>query len=656
MAITKTNKKNRGVNSFISDIVAANAAISSSSVFSDMVWDRTEYVSRAASKTAKIHWTYLFDRHGSTHDSLVISLKEFAYALLFDPIDEDHAKNTKSIINILSSLSNFLSFLSDKHLYDIAEVDDSIIREYVKWLLFEREQRPKNIDTHDAALTWAGRRIGDLQLYYRYGKRVSCPLPINPLHGDSIFQFVGKRRPKYIENTTPVIPKSVWDVYLGAALNYVEIYSTDILCAQKFCENVRSEILPIYINDPNFSSQNFVNEKLNPLLSKLQQEFAINPQTRKPWRRTWSRFHELRVELNALFDACIVVIGCLSGMRESELSHLEVGGYWAITATELPTKRYRVSSLLTKGTRRVKEEWEVNEPVYKACKIVETLTSYARFHFGYPELFLQAWNLTPSRNFSSTANQNSSGKVFAKEAILPVGAQAFTRYLRRFGTHLDRAFNSQYRLPLVDDKPWVFVTRMLRRSLAGRIAQEPFGMIAGMLHYKHIKITTFAGYAGSDSGWLNDLNHADVAANDDFLADIWSDLREGALAGAKGEELVREFLGVAGDLKKDAHKYFIESTRANLHVGLFNYCLFQKDRALCLKGRDSERDTPIVNACHPDRCANSCITKKHLPQWQIQIDDAQSMLSHRKVTELQRIALSGDLEKAIRVVNRLRGN
>lgn len=619
-----------------------------------MIWDRTEYAVRTAAKGAKVYWGSLFRRYGETHYSLLVSLMEFAYALLFDPIEDDLQKDTKTVQNCISNLKDFLEFLKTEHYYSVQDFDQAQIRDYLGWLLKERQLRQSRVNSQDADLAWVAARISAIQMYFRYGKRVSHPLSVNPLHGESVFVYLGKRPKDRRENTTPVIPKVVWDAYLGAALDYVEIYAPDILHGQKFIETIRSDVSPKFNDRPGFNVANFTKRHVDASLAKMRHNFVNNPATQKPWRTNWSKFSILQSEIRALYDACLVIIGCLSGMRESELSLLEVGAYWTYTALEGPAKRYRVASRLTKGTQDSKKEWEVNEPVFKACKIVEALTSYARLHVNHNELFLQSWDITPGYTFRSEIRITRTGSLYGKRSIMPVGPQAFTRYLRRFADHLENAFDGQYHLPPVNASPWIFIMRMLRRSLAGRIAREPFGMIAGMLHYKHVKITTFAGYAGSDNEWLEELREQEVAANDEFLADIWDDLQEGALAGAKGEEIMQEFLGMAGDLKQNAHQYFLESTRANLHIGFFNYCIFQKDRALCLKETESEGDFPIVNACHPDRCANSCVTRTHLPQWQTQKDDAQAMLAHKKVSEPQRIALSRDLEKIVRIVDRLR--
>ncbi|MCI0557098.1 MAG: hypothetical protein MN733_01275, partial [Nitrososphaera sp.] len=40
----------------------------------------------------------------------------------------------------------------------------------------------------------------------------------------------------------------------------------------------------------------------------------------------------------------------------------------------------------------------------------------------------------------------------------------------------------------------------------------------------------------------------------------------------------------------------------------FNYCVFQKDQALCTKG-----DRPMLNRCNPHECTNSYILPEHVP-------------------------------------------
>jgi len=637
-----------------SRLIGANASISSVSIFADLVWDRTEYVDRTKSKGAVIRWGYLFERFGKTHSHIVVSVKEFAYAMLFDPIEESLGMDTKTVLNYVSLLGDFLEFLRESHLYNLLDLEHSHIRDYTTWLLVLREKRHKNIDSQQADLAWTDQRIRALRWYYRYANRVSQPLLLNPLQGQTVYKHFGKPSPIRGDNRTPVIPKNVWDRYLCAALDYIEHYATDILKAQAVLESIRTEVLPLYINRPTFDACNFTRAHTDPALLRIRHEFATNPVSGKEWRRCWGGVQETLEELRALYHSCVIVVGSLSGMRETELALIETDGFWEYTGSEGGAKRYKITSRLTKGQQDEKREWEVNEPVFKACTIIRKLTSFARANSPSKELFIQGWDRGPTSYFREDAKLSKRiGKNHGHAAVIPVGPGAFTRYLRRFAQHIEDAVEGQYKLPLVDGKPWIFVMRMLRRSLAGRIAREPFGMIAGMLHYKHVRITTFAGYAGSDPEWIKELEDEEIAANEEFLNDICDGLAEGTLAGGKGEALLRKFSGMAGDLKKNAHQYFLESTKSNLHIGLFNYCMFDPERALCLTDKNDVNRQPILSACHPDRCANSCITARHRPQWQVQVADAHAMLAHPKISEPQRITLTKDLGMLNRVLEKL---
>lgn len=643
---------------FESTIVRSNARISNVSVFSDMIWDRREYAdSRTSWKGSVIHWSSFFDRFGTTHGHVVTSLKEFAYALLFDPIEDDVQKETKTVLNIVHSLTNFLEYLQEIGVTNMAdltceETDDK----YISWLLRRRSvSKNKKDDEEVLALMWARLRVMAVQQYYLYSKRVSQPLLVYPLQGLGLFTHLGTiRYPRRGENRTPIIPKVVWNQLLGAALDYVEIYSSDILHAQKLMEEIRFKDFSLRNDHLKRNGDRYRRQIFDPVARNISSEFALNPRSGLPWRTGWADAVELKKETRALYDACVVVIGALSAMRVSELSLIQVDGFWHQTS-DGNVQRYQVRSWVVKGPNKSEGIWEINEPAYKACMVMKALTAYARKVVPQKELFIQAWDTSYTLPFREDVSFTRNGRHVGITSILPVGPNSFTRYLRRFAKHINEELDKEYELPLVEGKQWTLVMPMLRRSLAGRIAREPFGIIAGMLHYKHVKVTTFCGYAGSDPDWLDELHDEEIAASEEFAKEIGEDIESGMLAGAKGEELVRDFRGMAGELKKNALKYFLESTRGNIHVGLFNYCVFQKDRALCLQNAAPKIDsTPILNACHPERCANSCVTTKHLPQWEVQINDAQSMLSHPQVTELQRIALSKDLEKAVRILTLLK--
>ncbi|MBV1952068.1 MAG: hypothetical protein KUG64_07740, partial [Cycloclasticus sp.] len=79
------------------------------------------------------------------------------------------------------------------------------------------------------------------------------------------------------------------------------------------------------------------------------------------------------------------------------------------------------------------------------------------------------------------------------------------------------------------------------------------------------------------------------------------------------------------------------------------------DVALCLKDTKA-KDMPIMNACHPDVCKNSCISKTHLPAWESQKNDVNSMLKQKGISENQEGVLKAQLVSLESVINPLTRN
>lgn len=89
-----------------------------------------------------------------------------------------------------------------------------------------------------------------------------------------------------------------------------------------------------------------------------------------------------------------------------------------------------------------------------------------------------------------------------------------------------------------------------------------------------------------------------------------------------------------------------------LHVGLLADCFFDPDTALCLDQDkdDLGRTMPALSQCHPDRCPNACINRRHLPPWQASIAEAGRLLEDHRLSPLQRNALTQDIERMRRLI------
>ena len=53
----------------------------------------------------------------------------------------------------------------------------------------------------------------------------------------------------------------------------------------------------------------------------------------------------------------------------------------------------------------------------------------------------------------------------------------------------------------------------------------------------------------------------------------------------------------------------------------------------------------MIALCEPTRCPNACITARHRPAWARAADDAKALLKEKRLSELQRAALTQDIRR-----------
>ena len=167
---------------------------------------------------------------------------------------------------------------------------------------------------------------------------------------------------------------------------------------------------------------------------------------------------------------------------------IRVGAYQPDRDESGDVIRHKVKSIEYKGEgpTGVERTWIVIEPVAKAISILEKLTVTVRRRLNTDLLFIL---------LQKQVSENPS----LKDGILI--------YLEKFVIYVDTVL--QPRLSELDIPPIALgdemkrvTTRMFRRSVAWHIANQPFGVVAGMIQYGHMCETMFEGYAGSsESGF-----------------------------------------------------------------------------------------------------------------------------------------------------------
>ncbi|MGH9279416.1 MAG: hypothetical protein ACRD12_15090 [Acidimicrobiales bacterium] len=218
--------------------------------------------------------------------------------------------------------------------------------------------------------------------------------------------------------------------------------------------------------------------------------------------------------------------------------------------------------------------------------------------------------------------------------------------------------------PGPDGLPWRLTARQFRRTVAWHIANQPFGVVAGAIQYKHLSVAAFEGYAGNPTGGFRDEVQAEIAFA--RLADIvarYEEHRAGARSIGSGAARVdAEFARIAEELG-DLPGAVVDPVRlramlrhlaTTLHPGILNDCFFDPAVALCLaEVEPGLRREPALTHCVPGRCPNARITERHRPAWEQGVTTTRVLLTDKRLSPHQRETLNRHVAEMTSVVSRL---
>lgn len=622
-----------------SSTVSANAPVSKDSVFSDRRWNMRSHTVRNKGS----EWD--FQSVPGFPKGFALTLAEFAYHRMYDPtITHDREAAWPTVYNELVSLRQFANFSAQESYPDFSELDFDVIKRFISNFTYKPgSSSPTKIDRAKAI-------INHLQRLWEYRSKLSTPLKdtlFKHAVGDMFGESSGNQEDETSgneegENRTPPIPEYIFGPMTGAALDYVLEYSEMILRAYKKAEQAVSDA-PGY---KALSSGGASKRKAKVIKGVLKN-------IPSPWRKSnWTTPRELYREIHQLRRACVITMLAFSGVRNAELLSTEAGCCVAETLDD-GRVRYYINTLLRKfkgnGSR---DSWVVIEEVSKAVAILEELTKPQRSATG------KNWLLISSGDNASysigRASEFRQASVYS-DASLIEQINTFVHYCNH---DLARPTIPQWTDDNGQSRPWKFTCRQFRRTLARYIARQPFGIIAGMLQYKHVNAACFVGYAGSEPEWNKMLAQEEVLASIDILEEVAIDLSNGAIAGEFGLEVKKayekEFKGRVEDYPPSQIAKWLANREKTLFVGKFNFCFFDSNKALCVK-RSDKADRPILNSCDPANCKNSCVSKRHLPLWKAQLNQASELMRHPKSSPLQREIISREIASLKKVVEETRG-
>jgi hypothetical protein len=627
--------------------------------FGDMVWDLTPAIHQQ-------HGRKLILDFATVPDRFRLATKELFYALLAgEPPPGQSQPRVETIRSHFSRVLVFLVWADRRGVTSLAALAAEDLAAYQAHLLERR----------DGTAGWRHARRHGVRLFWAYRARlVTDHLTVDP---DQLEAWADPDH-KTGENRTQRIPEGVLGPLLGWALRWVDDFADDVVRAhdewlalkvnsqanrvrrgvgvsargdvrrrlEEVLARYRAERRPLphyriedgplrprgtWVNLAHLAREldcgpaTLREPPLRTLVAEAADDVGIADDTwlraeirgqldGRPWRSAVS-YEELPMLARQLQTAAYLVIAYLSGMRDSEVKHLRRGCLASRRDNTGRAYRWTVTSQAFKGEgtpEGVEATWVVGEPVERAVGVLERLQP--------PDQDLLFAHLPCSPRFHrERANQVKTTVQTCRDLA------AFVEWVNACcHTH-----GLPDRIPLVAGQRWHLTTSQFRRTLAWFIARRPGGVIAGAIAYRHQRVQMFEGYAGtSRSGFRAEVEAEQALERGERLLGMVEGHEHQRLRGpgareakARLEEFGRQTgAGFAGMVVADERRLQLIMRRhdPNVFPGRFVTCVFNPDKALCLRSNGDGRG-PSLPDCKPLACRNVALTPANRAAWREQL-------------------------------------
>lgn len=473
------------------------------------------------------------------------------------------------------------------------------------------------------------------------------------------------------ENRTPRIPAAILDPLLDAALSFIHVFADDILLARtRYLEQMSTTAGPLIgpedkaaaaqrvlqvlaeyetkgrrlpgnrahgrrragsVNMAHLArearcSQDVVQRVCKAEVDKFAAQLGVDNDSYITWPAKgiigdspWTTGipqADVGVLTKHLQTACYIVIAFFSGMRDSEIKHLERNCGRREWDSQHEISIFRVRGMSFKGEgwnspgRRV--AWVVGEPVEQALRVLESLQPASQQYLFAPVREGTVHFKRHAREIIRTDETNR------QMALLMAWTNRFADETGLLG-----------RIP--DEGREAVTTSRFRRTLAWFLARRPGGILAGAMHYKHQSIQIFEGYAGdSASGFVEEFESERALERGELLAFSPDKYGDGQLYGpaaaeglARIESFRRQVNGFGGVVTDSPRQLLLamKDAEPNVYVGPCVTCIYDPARQLC--GVDETEATvgPVLNECKPLQCRNAAFTSEQLDVMSRELDD-----------------------------------
>ncbi|WP_295401360.1 hypothetical protein [uncultured Thiocystis sp.] len=574
------------------------------------MWDFGQEV-HAPNAKAKINWKSIASAEReqpstSTNTGIRLALKEYAYARIFKHklIAGLRAAKVQSVADDIRCLGTFVQWLSREGKFGFDQATQCDLDRYVEWL--RRSEKRRGGGTRSEA--YVVRALLPLPLLWTCRDFVDQGLTFSPWNGRTVTRVLDYQNTG--ENRTEIIPDEVMRPLYQFAVQLTQPDVVDPL-VKVLCRAPRA----LHRKNATSRERQHRRKAFSALRAEVERHRLFRGGGDGEAPAHYEHWQDLEGDVVLLYTAIFVIIAGLSGMRDSEVRSLRLNALTVERDAAGQPKTYKLIGRTFKSAEGdVDDEvggqertWVVIKEVHDAVEVLMKL-AYADPAFDQVRLF---------------------ARFGANNTV--------TNNLRRLLARVRNDDGAPVLGP--DGRPWELTSSQFRRSLARWIVWQPFGIVAGKNLFGHARIATTQGYAASEPSWNKLVAKEEAALIDEVMTDLAHDVADGAVAGMRAKELL-ELLGTAGDRRPDDVLFYLRHHKKELHIGPYSDCFFDPSRAACKRfALPEKQNKPVTSFCSPDRCANACIARRHLPAWQAQADDLRAMLRTKGLNDAQKLAL-----------------
>lgn len=351
----------------------------------------------------------------------------------------------------------------------------------------------------------------------------------------------------------------------------------------------------------------------------------------QPWIDAIATDHRIDQGLATLArllqTACYVLVAYLSGMRDSEIKHLRRDCVRVERDADGRPYRWRVQSLAFKGERDpsgVPATWVIGQTAARAISVLERLQP------PETDLLFKCLPQGPGTGPASGATNAAMASATTNDQL-----NAMADWINDYCAAHGRTDG----IPAVSGRRWRIKTSQFRRTLAWFIARRPGGTIAGAIHYRHLSIQMFEGYAGtSDSGFRAEVESEQALARGEHLLGMIDAHEHTELAGPAASEAARRLEAFddqsrfQGTVVTDRHRLrrLMQRQDPAVYPGTYVTCIHDQAKALCTHAQDSSGKLhPDLAGCRPFQCRNVTLTLSNVVAWKAEIEHIERRLSGR---------------------------